>query len=133
MVELNLDHTFRALADPTRRMLLRHLSEGERCVTDLARPHAMSLAAVSKHLQVLERAGLLSRTRIGKSYSLKLEAQPMAQAQQWMEELRKFWEDRFDRLDEYLQTLQADNPPPTQKRSATKFSKIESKTKTRPK
>lgn len=129
MVDSTLDRTFGALADPTRRLLLQHLSKGERCVTDLARPHRMSLAAVSKHLQVLERAGLLSRTRIGKSHSLKLEAKPMVQAQKWMEEFRKLWEDRFDRLDEYLQTLQASKKPQSKKATVSKSSNFTPTTK----
>jgi len=101
-----LNRTFAALADPTRRRILAHLAGGERCVTDLARPYAMSLAAVSKHLRVLENAGLVRRRRRGRVHALKLQAAPMKQASQWIEEYRRFWEERFDRLDEYLQTLQ---------------------------
>jgi len=102
----NLDRTFAALADPTRRRMLEHLAGGDRCVTDLARPHSMSLPAVSKHLRVLERAGLVRRQRNGRVHRLKLEAKPMQQAQAWIEEYRKFWEESFDRLDEYLKQLQ---------------------------
>ena len=102
----HLDRTFGALADPTRRRILEHLSGGDRCVTDLARPYRMSLPAVSKHLRVLERAGLVRRSRCGRVHRLKLEAKPMQAAQQWIEDYRKFWEERFDRLDEYLQELQ---------------------------
>lgn len=101
-----LNRTFAALADPTRRRILEHLSHGELCVTDLARPYAMSLPAVSKHLRVLEKAGLLSRRRRGRVHSLKLEAKPMQQAAEWIEEYRRFWEASFDRLDEYLKALQ---------------------------
>ncbi|HEY1662312.1 MAG TPA: metalloregulator ArsR/SmtB family transcription factor [Verrucomicrobiae bacterium] len=101
-----LDRTFSALADPTRRHILEHLSHGDRCVTDLAQPYSMSLPAVSKHLRVLEKAGLVRRRRNGRVHRLKLEAAPMKQAQQWIEEYRKFWEERFDRLDEYLKKLQ---------------------------
>lgn len=101
-----LDRTFAALADPTRRRILEHLSHGELCVTDLARPYSMSLPAVSKHLRVLEKAGLVSRRRCGRVHSLKLEAKPMQQAQAWIEEYRKFWEQSFDRLDDYLKQLQ---------------------------
>jgi DNA-binding transcriptional ArsR family regulator len=101
-----LDRTFAALADPTRRRILEHLAQGDRCVTDLARPYAMSLPAVSKHLRVLEKAGLIRRRRRGRVHSLKLEAAPMQQAQAWIEEYRKFWEANFDRLDEYLKQLQ---------------------------
>ena len=103
----SLDRTFAALADPTRRRILEHLAGGDRCVTDLARPYAMSLPAVSKHLRVLENAGLVRRCRRGRVHSLKLEAKPMQQAQAWIEEYRKFWEESFDRLDEYLKVLQA--------------------------
>jgi DNA-binding transcriptional ArsR family regulator len=101
-----LDRTFAALADPTRRHILEHLAGGDRCVTDLARPYSMSLPAVSKHLRVLEKAGLVRRRRNGRVHRLKLDAAPMQQAQQWIEEYRKFWEERFDRLDEYLKKLQ---------------------------
>jgi DNA-binding transcriptional ArsR family regulator len=101
-----LNRTFAALADPTRRLILQSLAKGDRCVTDLARPHAMSLPAVSKHLRVLENAGLIRRRRCGRLHRLKLEAAPMKQASQWMEEYRQFWEQRLDRLDEYLKELQ---------------------------
>lgn len=102
-----LDRTFAALADPTRRRILQALAGRDCCVTDLARPHAMSMPAISKHLRVLEKAGLISRTRKGRVHSLKLEAAPMKEAQQWIEEYRRFWEDRFDRLDAYLKKLQS--------------------------
>ena len=97
-----LNRTFAALADPTRRRILAHLARGDRCVTELARPHAMSLPAVSKHLRVLERAGLLRRRRYGRVHQLKLEAKPMKQAVGWIEEYRKFWEGSLDRLAAYL-------------------------------
>jgi DNA-binding transcriptional ArsR family regulator len=109
MVKCNsrlLNRTFAALADPTRRRILEHLAGGDRCVTDLARPYAMSLPAVSKHLRVLENAGLIRRRRRGRVHSLKLSAAPMQQASQWIEDYRKFWEESFDRLDEYLKALQ---------------------------
>jgi DNA-binding transcriptional ArsR family regulator len=102
-----LDRTFAALADPTRRRILGQLAQGDQCVTELARPYSMSLPAVSKHLRVLEKAGLVRRRRNGRVHSLKLEARPMQQAQAWIEEYRKFWEESFDRLDEYLKQLQA--------------------------
>jgi DNA-binding transcriptional ArsR family regulator len=101
-----LNRTFAALADPTRRRILEHLARGDRCVTDLARPHRMSLPAVSKHLRVLERAGLIRRQRCGRVHQLKLEAKPMKDAQQWIEEYRHFWEQNLDRLDLYLKQLQ---------------------------
>jgi DNA-binding transcriptional ArsR family regulator len=102
----SLDRTFGALADPTRRRILEHLAGGDRCVTDLARPYRMSLPAVSKHLRVLENAGLVRRRRDGRIHRLKLEARPMQEAQAWIEEYRRFWEASFDRLDEYLKQLQ---------------------------
>jgi DNA-binding transcriptional ArsR family regulator len=102
-----LDRTFSALADPTRRRILEHLAHGDRCVTDLAKPYSMSLPAVSKHLRVLERAGLVHRRRDGRVHRLKLKARPMQAAQKWIEEYRRFWEESFDRLDEYLKELQA--------------------------
>jgi DNA-binding transcriptional ArsR family regulator len=98
-----LNRTFAALADPTRRRILTHLSRGDRCVTDLARPHAMSLPAVSKHLRVLEKAGLLRRRRYGRVHQLKLEAKPMQQAIRWIEEYRRFWDGSLDRLADYLE------------------------------
>jgi len=104
-----LNRTFAALADPTRRRILAHLSRGDRCVTDLARPHAMSLPAISKHLRVLEKAGLLRRRRYGRIHEIQLEAKPLKQAAQWVEEYRKFWEGSLDRLAEYLE--KADKRP----------------------
>jgi len=98
-----LNRTFAALADPTRRRILAHLAHSDRCVTDLARPHAMSLPAVSKHLRVLEKAGLIRRHRYGRIHQLKLEAKPMKQAAQWVEEYREFWEGSLDRLADYLE------------------------------
>jgi DNA-binding transcriptional ArsR family regulator len=98
-----LNRTFAALADPTRRRILEHLARGDRCVTDLARPHRMSLPAVSKHLRVLEKAGLLRRRRYGRVHEMQLEAKPLKEAAQWVEEYRKFWEGSLDRLAEYLE------------------------------
>src|ERR1700732_5579949 len=98
-----LDRTFAALADPTRRQILAHLARGDQRVTSLARPHAMSLPAVSKHLRVLEKAGLLRRRRYGRVHEMQLEAKPLKQAAQWVEEYRKFWEGSLDRLAEYLE------------------------------
>lgn len=105
-----LDRTFAALADPTRRSILANLTEGERCVTDLAKPHRMSLPAISKHLRVLEKAGLVCRQRHGRVHRLKLDAKPMHEAQQWIEKYRRFWEESLDRLDTYLKELQAEKP-----------------------
>src|SRR5881392_3772435 len=98
-----LNRTFAALADPTRRHILAHLARGDRRVTDLARPHAMSLPAVSKHLRVLEKAGLLRRRRYGRVHEMQLEAEPLRRAAQWVEEYRKFWEGSLDQLAKYLQ------------------------------
>lgn len=101
-----LDRTFGALADPTRRRILAQLAKGQECVTDLARPHAMSLAAVSKHLIVLEKAGLVRRRRNGRVHSLALEAKPMREAQAWIDRYRKFWEGNLDQFEKYLDRLQ---------------------------
>lgn len=102
-----LDRTFAALADPTRRRILEHLADGDRCVTDLAKPHSMSLPAISKHLRVLERAGLVRRQRDGRVHRLKLEAGPMQEAVRWMQYYRRFWGQSLERLDDFLKTLQA--------------------------
>jgi DNA-binding transcriptional ArsR family regulator len=101
-----LDRTFGALADPTRRRILAQLARGEECVTGLARPHAMSLAAVSKHLIVLEKAGLVKRLRKGRVHSLALEAKPMEEARAWIDGYRKFWEGNLDQFEKYLEKLQ---------------------------
>jgi DNA-binding transcriptional ArsR family regulator len=101
-----LDRTFGALADPTRRRLLEQLAVGDECVTDLAKAHSMSLAAVSKHLIVLEKAGLVKRRKQGRVHSLKLEAKPMREAQAWIDRYRKFWEGNLDQFERYLETLQ---------------------------
>src|SRR2546430_14285571 len=102
-----LDRTFAALADPTRRRILAHLAHGDRRVTDLARPHDMSLPAVSKHLRVLEKAGLLRRRRHGRVHEMQLDAKPLKKAAPWIEEYRKFWEGSLDRLTAYLQKTNA--------------------------
>src|ERR1700760_3563762 len=102
-----LSETFAALADPTRRAILARLVGGERSVTELAEPFDMSLPAVSKHLKVLERAGLISRGRDAQWRPCKLEAAPLEEGASWIEYYRKFWEGSFDRLDAYLQRLQA--------------------------
>jgi DNA-binding transcriptional ArsR family regulator len=98
----SLDRTFAALADPTRRRILAHLARGSKRVTHLARPHAISLPAVSKHLRVLEKARLLRRRRYGRVHEMHLDAKPLKQAAQWVEEYRKFWEGSLDRLAAYL-------------------------------
>ena len=109
MVEFHsrvLDRTFGALADPTRRRILAQLAKGEECVTNLARPHAMSLAAVSKHLIVLEKAGLLKRRREGRVHTLALEAKPMQEAMAWLDRYRKFWEANLNQFEKYLDELE---------------------------
>jgi DNA-binding transcriptional ArsR family regulator len=98
-----LDRTFAALADPTRRQLLADLATGEHCVTRLAKPYAMSLPAISKHLRVLEKAGLLRRHRYGRVHQMQLEAEPLRCAAEWVEKYRKFWEGSLDRLAAYLE------------------------------
>jgi len=101
-----LDRTFGALADPTRRRILAQLAKGEECVTKLARPYAMSLAAVSKHLIVLEKAGLVKRRRDGRVHALRLEAKPMQEAQAWINRYREFWKGNLDQFEKYLDKLQ---------------------------
>jgi DNA-binding transcriptional ArsR family regulator len=101
-----LDRTFAALADPTRRAILGRLAAGEASVTELAAPFEMSLPAVSKHLKVLERAGLIVRGRERQWRPARLEAKPLKQVAEWTERYRRFWEESYDRLDEYLDELQ---------------------------
>lgn len=98
--------TFAALADPTRRALLARLSGGEASVTELAAPFQMTLPAVSKHLKVLERAGLIARGREAQWRPCRLQAGPLKQADEWLESYRRFWEESFDRLENYLRDLQ---------------------------
>jgi DNA-binding transcriptional ArsR family regulator len=107
MTAERLDRTFAALADPTRRAILARLAHGEATVTDLATPFSMTLPAVSKHLKVLERAGLVSRGREKQWRPARLAAEPLKEAAEWIERYREFWEESYDRLDEYLEELQA--------------------------
>lgn len=100
-----LDATFFALADPTRRGILARLASGEASVMELAEPFSMSQPAISKHLKVLERAGLISRGRDAQRRPRRLEAKPLAAANQWLEEYRRFWEGSFQRLDALLDEL----------------------------
>jgi DNA-binding transcriptional ArsR family regulator len=97
-----LSAVFRALGDPTRREMLRSLSSGERSVSELAKPFRMSLAAASKHVKVLERAGLLRRTVRGRTHHCRLEAARLAEAQKWIAFYRRFWNERRDALDAFL-------------------------------
>ena len=103
----DLSVTFGALADPTRRAILARLASGEATVSELGEPFEMSGPAISKHLKVLERAGLISRGREAQWRPCRLVAAPLKDAADWLEEYRRFWEDSFDRLDDYLRELQA--------------------------
>lgn len=107
MADDPLSVTFAALADPTRRAILARLSRGEATVTELAEPFDMSLPAISKHLKVLERAGLIERGREAQWRPCRLQAQPLKQVESWVEQYRTHWEERLDRLGEYLKELQA--------------------------
>src|SRR5580765_7106605 len=98
MVDNRLDTIFHALADPTRRGMLANLALGERSVGELAQPYAMSLAGASKHVKVLEDAGLLSRRKTGRTHLCSLKAEPLAEAEQWLRQWEKFWNVRLDRL-----------------------------------
>jgi DNA-binding transcriptional ArsR family regulator len=102
-----LSATFSALADPTRRAILARLASGEVSVTKLAEPFEMSMPAISKHLKVLERAGLIARGREAQWRPCRLEAGPLKDVSNWVENYRQFWEERFDRLDVYLAELKA--------------------------
>lgn len=106
MSQQQLDLTFAALSDPTRRAILSMLASGEKSVTDLAEPFRMTLPAVSKHLKVLQRAGLVSQSREAQWRPCRLEAKPLKDAAAWIEHYRKYWEQSFDRLDEYLHEVQ---------------------------
>ncbi len=104
-----LDATFAALADPTRRAILARLASGDVSVNELAKPFAMSQPAISKHLQVLERAGLISRRRDAQRRPCRLEAKRLAEATKWLERYRRFWEGNFQRLDTLLDELKQRN------------------------
>jgi len=112
-----LDATFMALADPTRRAILARLVRGEATVTELTAPFALSQPAISKHLKVLERAGLISRGRDAQRRPCRIEATPLADATQWLERYRRLWEHTFQRLDGVLDELQAAPAPPTRRRT----------------
>lgn len=99
-----LSETFAALADPTRRAILTRLAEGEATVNELAEPFPITVQAVSKHLKVLERAGLITRGRTAQLRPSRLDGEPLGEAAQWLERYRPFWEDRFDRMHERLQS-----------------------------
>lgn len=101
-----LSLTFSALADPTRRQILARLADGEFSVTQLAEPFEMTMPAITKHLKVLERAGLIVRRREAQSRPAKLQAAPLREAADWVEQYRQNWEESFDKLDDYLKTIQ---------------------------
>lgn len=113
-----LSATFAALADPTRRAILARLAQGETSVSELAEPFAMSLPAVSKHLKVLERAGLIIRSREAQWRPARLEPAPLQDAAQWLDQYRRLWEGRFDRLDDYLKEIQQEEKPDDSSRTA---------------
>jgi len=112
-----LDATFAALADPTRRAILARLASGDCSVMELAEPFAMSQPAISKHLKVLERAGLVSRGRDAQRRPCRIEAQPLAEASEWIERYREFWEGNFRQLDALLEELKAAQTKSRRKRS----------------
>jgi DNA-binding transcriptional ArsR family regulator len=120
-----LSTTFAALADPTRRAILARLALGETTVTELAEPFAMSLPAVSKHLKVLERAGLITRGREAQWRPCRIDAAALKEVDDWLERYRRFWDESLDRLDDYLRDAQAkearanDKPPRRRRRGAT--------------
>ena len=118
-----LSQTFAALADPTRRAILAQLAAGDASVTELAAPFAMSLPAVSKHLKVLERAGLIARARDAQWRPSRLEAGPLRDASGWLESYRRHWEQSFDRLDAYLREVQTKSKPVARKRVTKKGKK----------
>ena len=106
MNPIALDRTLMALADPTRRAILKRLSHGEGRVTELAQPFDMSLNAVSKHILILERARLVNRRREGRDHFISMNPAPLGEAADWLDQYRRFWEQSLDRLDEYLTGLQ---------------------------
>jgi DNA-binding transcriptional ArsR family regulator len=117
-----LDITFAALADPTRRAILAKLATGDTTVNDLAKPFKMSQPAISKHLKVLERAGLITHIQIAQSRPRRIVAAPLKEATDWLENYRKFWEEQFDRLDELLEELKLEaKTEQTKTRGSTKL------------
>jgi len=120
MTPERLDATFAALADPTRRAILARLASGEASVGELAAPFAMSQPAISKHLKVLERAGLVSRGRDAQRRPSRLEAQPLAEANEWLEGYRRFWEESYQRLDELLDEMKTEEKKRRRKKKKKK-------------
>ncbi len=115
---MTLDSTFSALSDPTRRAILARLALGETSVTELAKPFAMSLPAVSKHLKVLERAGLIARSRAAQWRPCRIEPRALKDIDDWLRHYRRFFDESFDRLDDYLKQLQAEAPEQTKQEPA---------------
>ncbi len=112
----SLDATFAALADPTRRAILARLATGEASVTELAAPFTMSQPAISRHLKVLERARLITRGRDAQWRPARIEAEPLREVADWVAQYRRFWDSQFDRLDEYLHTIQTEEKKHVRKR-----------------
>ncbi len=112
MATATLDATFAALADPTRRAILARLAGGEATVNELVAPFRLSQPAISKHLKVLEKAGLITRGRDAQRRPCRIEAKPLAEANAWLEDYRKIWEANFDRLDALLDEMKAGKPKP---------------------
>jgi DNA-binding transcriptional ArsR family regulator len=122
----SLDTTFAALADPTRRAILARLASGEASVTELAEPFVMSQPAISKHLKVLERAGLISRGQDAQRRPRRLEARPLAEANQWLEAYRRYWEQNFQRLDALLGEMKSKQQRITQTPGHKRHQKLRS-------
>lgn len=117
MVQDHLTATFSALADPTRRAILGRLSSGEASVTEIAEPFEMSMPAISKHLKVLEKAGLIARGRDAQSRPCRLETARLRQANEWIANYRRFWDESLDRLEKYLKEVEAPEARPTKRRN----------------
>jgi DNA-binding transcriptional ArsR family regulator len=117
MTPESLSTTFAALADPTRRAILARLSAGEASVTELAKPFDLSLPAISKHLKVLQRAGLIAQGRKAQWRPCRLEAGPLKDVTEWLEHYRRHWDESFDRLDDYLREIQREDKPNDQNRT----------------
>ena len=108
MVEERLDETFRALADPTRRGMLARLALGEKSIGELAEPFAMSFAGASKHVKVLEEAGLIARRKVGRTHLISIDAKPLEEAERWMRQWERFWNSRLDRLQALVESEEKD-------------------------
>lgn len=130
MQSAHLSQVFSALADPTRRAILARLSEGEAPVKDLAEPFALSGPAITKHLKVLERAGLISRSREGQQRPCRLEPRALEPAADWIEQYRAMWEERFDRLDAYLKSVAPESVAVAAESTTKKRTRKKRKTKT---